>query len=197
MRLIPESEVSDLAIIGTGVKIWAHSKVCDNAQVGDNSVIGRSVYIGPGVIIGQNCKIQNNSQIYEPAILENGVFIGPGVILTNDLNPRAVNSNFKLKTQVDWIKQGVTIMEGASIGAGSLCIAPIKIGKWAMIGAGATVLRDVPDFALVVGSPAHQIGWVGRLGFKLVEEGDVYLCEKSGERYFLIDGKMRCESEIV
>ncbi len=196
MRSKPKNEVSPKAITGEKVQIWDHSKVCDGAHIGKNSIIGRSVYIGPGVFIGDNCKIQNNSQIYEPAMLESGVFIGPGVILTNDLNPRAVNSDLRIKSPNDWVKQGVTIKVGASIGAGSLCIAPVKIGKWAMVGAGSTVLRDVPDFALVVGAPAHQIGWVGKLGFKLIEiQKDIYLCERSGDKYLIIEGEMRHETD--
>ena len=184
-------EVSKLAGIGEGVKIWAFSKVCDNSLVGENTIVGRSVYIGPGVLIGANCKIQNGALLYEPARLGNGVFIGPGVILTNDLNPRAVTTEFEMKSEADWKKQGVDIGDGASIGAGSVCVAPVSIGKWAMVGAGSVVIRDVPDHAIVVGNPAVQIGWVGKSGFRLKKVNhENFKCEKSNETYRLIDGDL-------
>lgn len=185
------SEVSQLARISDGVKIWAFSKVCDDAQVGKNTIVGRSVYVGPGVLIGANCKIQNGALLYEPAQLGNGVFIGPGVILTNDLNPRAITTKFELKSQADWKKQGVIIGDGASIGAGSVCVAPVNVGKWAMVGAGSVVIRDVPDHAIVVGNPAVQIGWVGRSGFRLKkEDSEYFICEQTHETYRLIDGTL-------
>ena len=189
-------DISKSAHIGQGTKVWDYSKVCDDVRIGSSSIIGRSVYIGPGVEIGDNCKIQNSALIYEPARIGNGVFVGPGVIFTNDLNPRAVTSSFELKTQNDWIKQGVTIEEGASIGAGSICVAPVSIGKWAMVGAGSIVLRDVRDFALVVGNPAIQIGWVGKYGFRLMEvRSGEFFCEKTSEKYSLVDGVMRTTNE--
>ncbi len=189
MRSKTVSEISEHAKIGKGTKVWSFSKVSEGAQIGENCVIGRSVYIGPGVEIGRNCKIQNNALLYEPAILGNGVFIGPGAILTNDLNPRAVNSNLQLKTQDDWDKQGVEIEEGASIGAGAICIAPVQIGKWSLVGAGAVVTADVPDYALVVGNPAKRVGWVGKAGFKLEFVGNgKYSCPKDGSTYLEIDG---------
>ena len=187
----PNVDISTLASIGQGTKVWDFSKVCDDVRIGRSSIIGRSVYIGPGVEIGNNCKIQNSVLIYEPAKIGHGVFIGPGVIFTNDLNPRAVTSAFELNTQNDWVKQGVTVEDGASIGAGSICVAPVSIGKWAMVGAGSVVTKDVPDFALVVGNPATQKGWVGKLGFKLKEiEKDVYTCDKSNEVYLLKAGRL-------
>jgi len=194
MESVSSIEVSKSANIGVGTKVWHNSKICDEAEIGMNSIIGRAVYIGPGVEIGNNCKIQNSALIYEPAKLGDGVFIGPGVVLTNDLNPRAITSNLNLKTPSDWTKQGVTILDGASLGAGTICVAPVTIGKWAMVGAGSVVLKDVKDFALVVGNPAVQIGWVGREGFKLIEENEnQFLCKKSGERYFLHDGVLTIE----
>ena len=160
----PNVDISTLASIGQGTKVWDFSKVCDDVRIGRSSIIGRSVYIGPGVEIGNNCKIQNSVLIYEPAKIGHGVFIGPGVIFTNDLNPRAVTSAFELKTQNDWVKQGVTVEDGASIGAGSICVAPVSIGKWAMVGAGSVVTKDVPDFALVVGNPAIGVNTLVPLG---------------------------------
>ena len=183
------AEISGSAEIGDGTRIWGLSKVCDRVVIGKNCVIGRSVYLGPEVIVGNNCKIQNNCLIYEPARIHDGVFIGPAVVLTNDLNPRAVTPDFRLKQARDWNKVGVTIKEGASIGARSVCVAPLEIGSWAMVGAGSVVLKDVPEFALVVGNPARQIGWVGRAGFKLIHIADSkFECPKTGEIYLEVGG---------
>lgn len=120
-------------------------------------MIGRNVYIGPGVVIGNNCKIQNNALIYEPAILEDGVFVGPAVVLTNDKNPRAVNPDGSLKLSSDWTMVGVTLKRGSAIGANSVCIAPVVVGEWALVGAGSVVTRDVPAGLTVIGNPASPL----------------------------------------
>lgn len=140
--------------IGRGTKIWDFTQVRENVVIGNNCVIGRNVYIGPGVVIGNNCKIQNNALIYEPAILEDGVFVGPAVVLTNDKNPRAVNSDGSLKQGDDWEMVGVTLKSGSSVGANSVCIAPVVVGEWALVGAGSVVTKDVPARTTVVGNPA-------------------------------------------
>jgi len=149
-------------------------------------VIGRGAYIGPGVRVGLNSKIQNFALIYEPAELGVGVFVGPGVVLTNDHRPRAVNPDGSLKTLKDWEPVGVTVLDGASIGARAVCIAPITIGRWSMVAAGAVVIDDVPDFALVVGLPARRIGWVGRQGSRLerVSGSDgLWICPVTSTKY--------------
>lgn len=179
------------ANIANGTRIWHNTQIRDNVKIGSNCVIGRNVYIGSGVVIGNSCKIQNNALIYEPATLAEGVFIGPGVILTNDQYPRAVNPDLSPKSIADWKPVGVRIKEGASIGAGSVCVAPVVIGKWAMIAAGSVVIKDVPDFALVVGAPARQIGWVGKSGYKLIERGKHHLCPVSGDLYELVHENLR------
>ncbi len=177
--------VGDSTAIGDGTQIWHNSQIREKVSIGKTCVIGRNVYVGPGVKIGSNCKIQNNALIYEPAIIADGVFIGPGVILTNDQYPRAVNSDLSLKSGSDWNAVGVSIDEGASIGAGSVCVAPVEIGRWALVAAGSVVTRNVPDFALVGGVPARQLGWVGKNGQKLHEEKGIYICPSSGEKYEL------------
>jgi acetyltransferase-like isoleucine patch superfamily enzyme len=175
--------------IGLGTKVWDNSQIREGAIIGTDCNIGRNVYIGPGVKMGNKVKIQNNSLIYEPAQISDGVFIGPGVIFTNDLHPRAISPDGKKKTEDDWNKQGVEVDFGASIGAGAICVAPVKIGKWAMIAAGSVVTKDVLDFSLVAGVPAKQIGWVGKSGFKLAQKNqNTFICPETQNEYKLSDG---------
>ena len=182
------AEVSKKVNLGHEVQIWHHSHIRDGAAIGENTIIGRNVYIGPGVLVGQNSKIQNNALIYEPAVIEDGVFIGPAVILTNDQYPRAVNPDQSQKSIKDWTSVGVTVREGASIGAGCICVAPVEIGKWSLVGAGSTVTRNVPAFAMVVGKPARWINWVGKAGFPLRDLGSgSFECPKTGEKYLLLN----------
>ena len=178
------ADVADSATISSGAKIWHYAQVRENAQIGENVIVGRGAYVGTGVEVGDNCKIQNYALVYEPARLERGVFIGPAVVLTNDHFPRAINADGTPKSADDWHPVGVTILEGASIGASATCVAPITIGRWALVGSGSVVVKDVPDFALVVGSPAKRIGWVGTAGHPLAQlpSGD-WECPTTGARY--------------
>jgi len=178
------AEVDDSASIASGAKVWHYAQIREGASIGVNCVVGRGVYVGPDVHVGDNCKIQNYALVYEPARLENGVFVGPAVVFTNDQFPRAINEDGSLKSGEDWEAVGVVAREGASIGARSVCIAPVTIGRWALVGAGSTVVKDVPDFALVVGNPARRIGWVGKSGHPLAEESPgVWVCPATGHRY--------------
>ncbi len=164
--------------------MWDYAQVRENASLGENCIIGRGAYIGTGVELGNNCKVQNNALVYEPAKLEDGVFIGPAVVLTNDHFPRAINADGTPKSAADWHPVGVTILRGASIGANSTCIAPITIGRWALVGAGSVVIKDVPDFALVVGNPARRIGWVGTAGHPLSETTQgTWVCPVTSKAY--------------
>lgn len=184
------ADVSEQAFIGMSSSIWHLAQVREGAKIGSNCNIGRGAYIGPDVELGDNCKIQNYALVYEPARLADGVFIGPAAVLTNDLFPRAVTPEGNLKTGEDWESVGVTIGQGASVGARAVCIAPLDIGPWAMVAAGSVVSRDVPAHALVVGVPAKQIGWVGKTGRRLVPDGEDLCCPTTGERYRLIAGKL-------
>lgn len=187
----PTATVEDGARIGPGAQVWDQAVVRSGAQVGARTILGRHVYLGPGVVVGDRVKIQNHALIYEPAVLEDGAFVGPAVVFTNDTYPRAVNPDGTLKTGGDWEAVGVTVREGAAIGARAVCVAPVTIGRWASVGAGAVVTRDVPDHALVVGTPARQVGWVGRSGVPLVSDTrDRWICPVSGETYVQIDGRL-------
>ena len=180
------AEVAESATIAAGSKIWHYAQIRESAVIGENCVVGRGAYVGSGVVIGDNCKIQNYALVYEPATLGNGVFVGPAVVLTNDRFPRAINPDGTPKSMDDWLPVGVHIREGASIGASATCVAPIVIGRWALVGSGSVVVKDVPDFALVVGSPARRIGWVGKSGHPLaVDDVDdsLYICPATGENY--------------
>jgi acetyltransferase-like isoleucine patch superfamily enzyme len=172
------------ALLGAGTTVWDHASVRAGATVGRNCVIGRGAYLGPGVRLGDNVKVQNHALIYEPATLEDGAFVGPAVVFTNDTYPRAVMPDGRLKTAEDWDAVGVSVGEGASVGARAVCVAPVRIGRWALVAAGAVVVHDVADFALVAGVPARQIGWVGRAGVRLKDEGDGrFRCPQTGELY--------------
>ena len=157
--IAPSADVAESASIGDGSRIWHLAQIEEGAILGTSCIVGRGAYVGPNVRIGDNVKIQNYALVYAPGELQSGVFIGPAVVLTNDLNPRAVDVNGRPKKSDGWTPAGVLVKEGASLGARAVCIAPVTIGRWAMVGAGAVVVSDVPDFALVVGVPARQIGW--------------------------------------
>ena len=189
------ADVDARARIGADVRIWHLAQVREHAYLGPGSIIGRGAYIGTGVRIGRNCKIQNHALVYEPAELADGVFIGPAAVLTNDTYPRSINPDGTIKSAEDWQPVGVTIGEGASIGARAVCVAPVTIGAWATVAAGAVVTRDVPPHAIVAGVPARQRGWVGRAGHPLREEaGGLWVCPLTGETYRQFDGRIeKCE----
>jgi acetyltransferase-like isoleucine patch superfamily enzyme len=183
-RVEQSADVDPSAEIGDGSTVWHLAQVRENARLGRNCIIGRGAYVGPGVVLGDNCKLQNHALVYEPAVLEDGVFVGPAVVFTNDHFPRAVSPEGTLKRGDDWEAVGVTCREGSSIGARSVCVAPVTIGRWALVAAGAVVTRDVPDFALVAGVPAVRKAWVGKAGEPLERAGDgLWVCPRTGEKY--------------
>jgi UDP-2-acetamido-3-amino-2,3-dideoxy-glucuronate N-acetyltransferase len=185
----PTADVDDSAVLGVGTSVWHLAQIRENARLGRDCIVGRGAYVGPGVIIGDNVKLQNYALVYEPARLEDNVFIGPAVVLTNDLYPRSVDVSGKLKRPADWDALGVEVREGASVGARAVVVAGRSIGRWALVAAGAVVTRDVPDFALVAGTPARRIGWVGHAGVRLEPFGDGrWRCPQTGKAYTERDG---------
>ena len=193
VRILPSADVDSSATLGEGSSIWHLAQIRDGVTLGENCIIGRGAYIGSGVTLGDNCKVQNYALVYEPASLGKGVFIGPAAVLTNDQFPRAVNTDLTLKSGSDWEAVGVTIHDGASIGARAVCIAPVTIGKWALVAAGAVVTKDVPDYALVAGVPAKRIRWVGRAGVPLEDiGGNRFRCPQDESTYLQVS-----ENELV
>jgi acetyltransferase-like isoleucine patch superfamily enzyme len=184
------ADVADTAKLGEGTKIWHLAQVREDAELGANCIVGRGAYIGTGVRLGDNCKVQNYALVYEPADLADGVFVGPAAVLTNDTYPRAVNPDGSPKSAADWEAVGVTIGEGAAIGARAVCVAPVRIGSWATVAAGAVVTKDVPDHALVVGVPARRVGWVGKAGAPLRQDGEHWVCPLTGATYVEADGRL-------
>jgi UDP-2-acetamido-3-amino-2,3-dideoxy-glucuronate N-acetyltransferase len=178
--------VDDGVEIGEGTKVWHFSHVQSGAKIGKKCVLGQNVNVGNNVTIGNFVKIQNNVSVYEGVTLEDYVFCGPSMVFTNILDPRSkypqVGAEFYIKTLVK---------EGASLGANSTIVCGNTIGRFAFVGAGSVVTKDVPDFALVIGNPAKIVGWFSEAGKKLIfnEEGIAH-CEKSGKNYKL-------EGEIV
>lgn len=192
-RIVETAQIAPSAAIGAGCSIWDYAQVREDAVLGENCIVGRGAYIDAGVKVGANCKIQNYALVYEPAVLEDGVFVGPAAVLTNDQWPRAINPDGTLKSATDWEAVGVTLRHGCAIGARAVCIAPVTVGRWATVGSGAVVSRDVPDYALVVGVPARQIGWVGRAGVRLeAVEGKAgcWRCPVTGQTYTETDGTL-------
>jgi len=175
-----ESAIIDSdCIIGKGTKIWHFSHIMSNSKIGENCNIGQNVVVSPEVIIGNNVKVQNNVSLYTGVTCDDDVFLGPSCVFTNVTNPRsAVNRRGQYaKTHVG---------KGASIGANATIVCGHDIGKFAFIGAGAVVTKTIPDYALVVGNPAKQIGWISEFGIRLIFDQDgIAFCSESNEKYIL------------
>lgn len=178
--------VDDNVELGEGTKVWHFSHVQSGSKIGKNCVLGQNVNIGNNVTIGNNVKIQNNVSVYEGVTLEDYVFCGPSMVFTNIMDPRSkypqVGAQFYLKTLVK---------EGASLGANSTIVCGHNVGRFAFVGAGSVVTKDIPDFALVVGNPARIVGWVSEAGKKLkFDENGFAHCEKSGKKYKLENNRV-------
>lgn len=168
--------------IGKGTRIWHFSHIMRDAVIGENCNLGQNVVISPSVVLGNGVKVQNNVSVYSGVICEDHVFLGPSCVFTNVINPRSAISR---KHEF----QKTIVREGASIGANATVICGIEIGAYAMIGAGTVVTRTVPAFALVMGNPGRQTGWVSKAGHKLEFDASNHAqCPETGERYRLMEG---------
>lgn len=178
------AEVAADVVLGEGTAVWPLAQIREGARLGAGCIVGRGAYVGSGVVMGDNCKLQNYSLVYEPAVLEDGVFVGPAAVFTNDHFPRAITPSGRLKRGADWEPVGVTVRHGASIGARAVCVAPVTIGRWAMVAAGSVVTKDVADFSLVAGVPARHLRWVGKAGVPLENAaGGAWKCPTTGESF--------------
>lgn len=176
--------IDDGCTIGEGTRIWHFSHIMPDCVIGKNCNIGQNVVVSPGVILGDNIKIQNNVSIYQGVTCDDDVFLGPSMVFTNVINPRSaiIRRHEYSKTHVG---------KGASIGANATIVCGHDIGKFAFIGAGAVVVKNVPDYALVVGNPARQIGWMSEFGHRLnFDDHGFATCPESGDKYSFNDGKV-------
>ncbi|MFM6953670.1 MAG: acyltransferase [Sphingobacteriaceae bacterium] len=181
----PSAIVDEGCKVGEGTKIWHFSHLMTGCMLGKNCNIGQNVVVSPGVVLGDNVKVQNNVSIYTGVICESDVFLGPSCVFTNVINPRSA-----INRRGEYAATKVCI--GASIGANATIVCGNTIGQYAFIGAGAVVTKNVPDFALVVGNPAKQMGWVGEYGHKLqFNAAGLALCEESGQQYQLTNGVVK------
>ena len=169
--------IDEGASIGTGTRIWHFSHVMPGARIGERCSLGQNVFVASRVTLGNNVKVQNNVSIYDEVSIEDDVFCGPSMVFTNVYNPRS-----HVSRKDEYMK--TTVRHGATLGANCTIICGVVIGRFAFVGAGAVVNRDVPDFALVVGNPARQIGWMSEHGVRLPEpENDLTVCPATGRRY--------------
>lgn len=184
--------IDDGARIGEGSRIWHFVHVCGGAEIGKNCSLGQNVFVGNNVRIGDNCKIQNNVSVYDNVFLEEGVFCGPSMVFTNVYNPRSL-----IERKSEYLD--TIIKKGATLGANCTIICGVKIGRFSFIGAGAVVNKDVPDYALVVGVPAKQIGWMSEYGEQLdlpIEGNASVTCSHTNVKYTLMGKTLMKEDEV-
>lgn len=175
--------VDEPCTIGEGTRIWHFAHVMAGARIGRRCTLGQGVFVASTVILGDGCKVQNHVSLFDGVELEDEVFLGPSCVFTNVKNPRAA-----IVRKAEY--QRTLVRRGATVGANATIVCGVTIGRFAMIGAGAVVTHDVPDHALVVGTPARQVGWVSERGVRLQFEGDEARCAESGERYRLDGGQV-------
>lgn len=184
IKIHSTADVSPLATVGEDTQIWHQAQVREGARIGRQCILGKGVYVDFGVVIGDRCKLQNGAQVFHGVELADGVFVGPGAVLTNDMLPRAITPDGALKTDADWQVGRIVVGYGASLGAGCVVLPGVTIGRFALVGAGAVVTRDVPDHGLVRGNPARLAGYACACGYGLMETAaDRYHCAACGRSY--------------
>ena len=176
--------IDDGCTIGKGTKIWHFSHIMSNCEIGEKCNFGQNVVVSPDVVLGKNVKVQNNVSIYTGVICEDDVFLGPSMVFTNVVNPRS-----NVNRRGEYVK--TLVKQGATIGANATIVCGHTIGKFSFIGAGAVVTKDVPDYALLVGNPAKQIGWMSEFGHRLrFNDKGIAICPESEEKYQLKNNKV-------
>lgn len=196
-KISPQANIHDTAIVGDGAKIgaetaiWHWSHVRGGATIGAGCTLGQNVYVAPTVVVGQGSKIQNNVSLFDGVVLEADVFCGPSAVFTNVTTPRAhVDRSDEFETTL--------VRQGATIGANATILCGLTIGRYALVGAGAVVTKEVRDFEVVVGNPARHLGWACRCGERLQTPAPIAVCERCGESYeALATGLRRCSREIL
>lgn len=186
VQIHPTAVVDDGAQIGEGSRVWHFVHVCGGARIGQNVSMGQNVFVGNKVTVGDNCKIQNNVSVYDNVHLEEGVFCGPSMVFTNVYNPRSL-----IERKDEY--RDTLVKRGATLGANCTIVCGVTIGEFAFVGAGAVVNKDVPAYALMVGVPAKQIGWMSEYGEQLdlpVSGSGEVACEHTNARYILNDGEL-------
>lgn len=184
-RIHPTADVDVAACIGNGTRIWHLAQVCEGARIGENCMIGRDVFIDADVQVGSKVKIHNGAALYSGLIVEDGVYIGPRAVFTNEQNPRAITPQGEIKGAEDRAVGPTVVRFGASIGAGAIILPNVSIGRFAMVAAGAVVTENVPDYGLVVGSPARLTGWVCKCGRPMQPDGAGWYCDECQLRLVL------------
>ena len=182
----PTAIIDEGAQIGEGSRVWHFVHVCGGAIIGNNVSLGQNAFVGNRVMIGDNCKVQNNVSVYDNVTLEEGVFCGPSMVFTNVYNPRA------LVERKDEFRNTL-VKKGATLGANCTVVCGVTIGEYAFVGAGAVITADVPAYAMLVGVPARQVGWMSRYGGRIglpVSGSGSWVCPQTGETYVLSDGRM-------
>ena len=178
VKIHPSALIELPVTIGEGTKIWHFCHIMSGACIGARCVLGQNCFVAGTVSIGDDCHIQNNVSLYDGVLLQDEVFVGPSCVFTNIRRPRAAVSR-------QGHFQQTRVQRGATLGANSTIVAGVTVGRWAFVGAGCVVLKDLPDYALVVGNPARPVGWVSRAGEPLVFKNGVALCPMTNDRYVL------------